>query len=176
MSEERDHLNSFAASSRATLERELGQQKGSGNEPAYVPLSLQPWDSKHVPKTMDALGATLRVGCATRKMHIHPQSGLPPTSSPTKKTGHCQTFQPCPLFPKGHATLPSLQASVSIPLTLNCPFQFLLGLPTASSSDHFFCFWIHSLEECCIYLNFQGNTETLKVRQLTENWKRHETK
>lgn len=68
-------LEHTAASSRATLEQGLGQQRGSESERAYELLSVWLQDSKHVQKTMDATGATLRAGCETRKLCIHPQSG-----------------------------------------------------------------------------------------------------
>lgn len=128
-------LEDIAASSRAPLERGLGQQRGSESECAYIPFSVRLQDSKHVQKTvLQELPSDL---C------IHPQSGhFPPTK---KATSHCQSFQPCPLFPKGHATLPPSKHQPA-PRRVNCAFQFLLGVPTPSSSDHIHRFWIHSLE------------------------------
>lgn len=136
-------LEDIAASRRATLECELGQQRDSESEGAYIPLPVWLQDSKHVQKMMGTPGATLRAGCETGKLDIHPQSGH---FSPTKKaSSYCQSFQPCPLFPTGHAAHPPSKHQPAA-RCVNCPFQFLRGVPIPSSSNHLHHFWIHILE------------------------------
>lgn len=121
-------LEDIASTSRATLERGLGQQRGSESECAYVPLSVWLRDSKHVQKTMDTPGATLRAGCETRELCIHPQSGH---SSPTKKgTWSLSVFPALPIISRGTRHPSSLQASASAP---PCKLLFPVSARCANS-------------------------------------------
>lgn len=53
-------------------------------------------------------------------------------------------FPALPISPKGHTALPPIKHRPA-PRRVNCPFLFLLVVPTPSS-HHIHHFWIHSLE------------------------------
>lgn len=114
-------LEDIAASSRAPLERGLGQQRGSESECAYIPFSVRLQDSKHVQKTVGTPGAALRP--------VYPPAVR---TFPSYKKGYqsLSVFPALPVISQGTCHPSSLQASASAP---PCKLPFPVSSRSANS-------------------------------------------